>query len=189
MGFENLWVTGALNDLDLSCNLFDGTFFLGIESEINSICCSKTLKSLNLSRNKLKQIAAEPNYPFSVVDLNLAQNQLNTVEFLASLKKSVLKTLRLEQNPFTVNSQASYNCAQFCATFKNLRELSLHLQDEALVRFLAKQDLPSLKYYDEAKASQAFEKFNRPSVLAAANITTLTSFNVDVSAIDNNPAA
>jgi hypothetical protein len=30
---------------------------------------------------------------------------------------------------------------------------------------------------------------NRPSVIAAANITTLTSFNVDVSAIDNNAAA
>lgn len=57
------------------------------------------------------------------------------------------------------------------------------------MRYLLKQDLPSLKYYDEARASQAYQRFNRPSVLAAANITTITSFNVDVSAIDNNPAA
>lgn len=127
MGFENLWVTGALNEVDLSCNLLDGTFFLGIESESNSICCSKTLKTLNLSRNKLRHVAAEPNYPFAVVDLNLAQNRLTAVEFLASLKQSHLKMLRLEQNPFTVDSQASYTCVHLCATFKNLRELSLHL--------------------------------------------------------------
>lgn len=156
MGFENLWVTGALNELDLSCNLLEGSFSLGIENESNSICCSKPLKSLNLSRNKLRRIAADPNYSFAVIDLNLAQNRLSAVDFLASLKQSHLKTLRLEQNPFTVDSQASYTCVNLCASFKHLRELSLHLQDEAIVRYLLKQDLPSLKYYDEVRVSQVY---------------------------------
>ena len=56
------------------------------------------------------------------------------------------------------------------------------LQDEQVTKYLLKHDLPSLKYFDETPISQVLEKLKKVVI----DTSTITSFNVDMSAIDKN---
>jgi Leucine-rich repeat (LRR) protein len=67
------------------------------------------LKTLSLSRNKLRSIMTDATAAFTVSDLNVSHNRLMSVGFLARLTQ--MKVLRVDSNPFTSESEQSFQFA------------------------------------------------------------------------------
>lgn len=149
-----------MQDVDLSGNQIKGVFSLGVAGQANCIRSGRGLKVLNLSRNGISSIQTDPIHQFAVAELNLSQNKLHRVDFLAQVKASSVKVLKLESNPFTAEREASLAFVHFCGNLQNLREVTVGLKDEAVFRYFLTQDAPNLKYVDEIKVSNLLAKIN-----------------------------